>query len=295
MSSFVSVVIPTFNRRETLQVVLPSLYNQSAGRDSFEILITDSGSTDGTGELLRSLGYENLRYFEQENRGRSGARNRGIREAKGDLILFTDADIIADANLISEHLRFYNDFPGSAVVGCEVQVNSLDEYEAVKGDRQKFRTLHPDHREKLSWLYFLTGNALVPKEMLVNAGMFDEDFRGYGHEDLELGYRLEQKGVTIRYNPGAVNYHWHPVEFEEQCRKMKLAGSSTVRFYEKHRDPIIKLRLGMNPLSLSLHSLIAPGGGLMRFCEKRREKNRLCRDLVLQHHYVTGIKEALKK
>ena len=124
--------------------------------------------------------------------------------------------------------------------------------------------------------------------------MFDENFTGYGHEDLELGYRLEKMGVPIRYHPKAINYHWHPVEFEEQCRKMKLAGTSTVRFYNRHRDPLIRLRLGMTPLSLGIHSLISPQGWFLRFCEKRREKSRLCREIILQYNYINGIKEALR-
>lgn len=294
MNEFVSVVIPTYNRKETLEVVLPSLFRQNHPKEAFEIIVVDSGSTDGTIEFLKSFQDRNLRFFSQENRGRSGARNKGIREAKGDLVLFTDADIIAHENLISEHIKYYREHPDSAVIGCEVQVNSLEEYARVKDNRKQFRTLHPENRKKLSWLYFLTGNALVSRQKLIQVGMFDEGFTGYGHEDLELGYRLEASGVKIRYNPNAINYHWHPVEFSEQCKKMKLAGTSTVRFYNKYRDPIIKIKLGMTPLSLGIHSLIKFDGWLMNLCEDKREKFRLCREILLQYHYINGIKEALK-
>lgn len=293
MSEFISIVIPTYNRLATLEVVLPSLLRQNFPAESYEIILVDSGSTDGTPAFVESLKESRIRFFAQENRGRSGARNRGIEEARGDLILFTDADIIPDEDLLAAHAGFYHAYPGAALVGCEVQVDSLVEFEKVRNDRKKFRTLHRESRKTLSWLYFLTGNVLVEKKKLQEVGMFDESFTGYGHEDLELGYRLQHSGVTIRYNPEAINFHWHPVEFDEQCRKMKLAGSSTVRFYKKHRDPMIKLNLGMTPLSLGIHSFVSPDGWLMRLCQRKRETSRMCRDIVLQYHYICGIKETL--
>ncbi|MDQ7824162.1 MAG: glycosyltransferase family 2 protein [Candidatus Eremiobacteraeota bacterium] len=293
MPEFISVVIPTFNRRETLRVILPALAMQTYSRDLYEIILVDNGSSDGTDEMIHALRLPNLRYIVQENSGRSGARNRGIREAQGTLVLFTDADIIPDRRLLESHARFYDSHRNSAVVGCEVQVNTLEEYEAVRDHRGLWRTLHPDRRTRLSWLYFLTGNALVEKATLVRVGMFDENFTGYGHEDLELGYRIEKSGTPILYNHKAVNYHWHPVSFDEQCSKMHLAGISTVRFHRKHRDFQIKLRLGMTPLSLGMHSLLAGDGWLMKACERSKGSSPLCKDIVLQHHYLNGIKEAL--
>ena len=95
MTPIISVVIPTFNRRETLAVVLPLLAKQTLPQEQYELLLCDSGSTDGTNELVAELAIPNLRHIKPaENRGRSGARNAGIREATGEFVLFTDADII---------------------------------------------------------------------------------------------------------------------------------------------------------------------------------------------------------
>jgi len=293
MGEYISIVIPTFNRRATLEKVLPSLCNQSLSCDAYEILLVDSGSTDGTDELIKGLSIPNIRFFVQENKGRSGARNKGVKEAKGELVVFTDADIIADENLLSAHLALQRKYPGSALVGCEIQVNNLEEYKSVKRGQQQRRTLHRDNRKRLSWLYFLTGNVCVPREKLIEVGIFDENFTGYGHEDLELGYRLEKAGVPIRYNPDAVNYHWHPVGFDEQENKMRLAGISTVRFFRKHNDWDIRLKLGMTPLSLGIHSMLSPQGTVMRYCRKNKDRVHLCREIVLQYSYLCGIKDAL--
>ncbi|MGE0489147.1 MAG: glycosyltransferase family 2 protein [Vulcanimicrobiota bacterium] len=286
-----SIVIPTFNRRETLAEVLPSLAHQQYPTEDYEILVCDAGSTDGTLELLEELAIPNLRVLPGGDSGRGGARNRGIRDARGQIVLFTDADIIADPNLLAEHERSHRQFPGDPVVGCEIQVDSLEEYYAYRQDPSAHARHRPDRRT-LPWHYFLTGNASVNRETLVEVGMFDENFTGYGHEDLELGYRLLARGLTIRYNPQAINYHWHPVPFDEQCRKMRLAGVSTVRFYNKHKDLRIPLIMGWNPLSLLVHALIARVPTLYRWLEARTPDSHLAREIVLQYHYLSGIKEA---
>jgi glycosyltransferase involved in cell wall biosynthesis len=294
MTDFISVVIPSFNRAETLKTVLPSLSRQTLSPDRYEILLSDSNSTDGTCTLLEELSIPNLRILRRRNEGRSGARNFGIDEARGDIVMFTDADIIADEHLLEEHLKFHRKFPGDAVVGCEVQVNTIEEYEKASKTPGLRRHLHPSSRKTLPWLYFLTGNASVTRKALLEAGKFDENFTGYGHEDLELGYRLVGMGLVIHYNPAAINYHWHPVGFEERCRKMRLAGRSTVRFYNKHRDPSIKLKLGFNPFSLFWHSILPEGGFLFRTCLRMSGTSAFCSEIILQHHYLSGIKEALK-
>ena len=290
----VSVVIPSYNRCDSLKVVLPALAKQTYPADRYELVLVDNGSTDETDQLIKDLKIPNLKFIKQANSGRSGARNRGIKEASGSIILFTDADIIADPNLISCHVAFHKEKDPCAVVGCEIQVDTLEEYEGVKNHQLKRRTLHKDDKKILPWYFFLTGNASVSKDALERAGMFDENFTGYGHEDIELGYRLQKLGLTICYNPNAINYHWHPVPFEEQCKKMHLAGISTVRFYNKHKDEEIRFRLGFTPLSMLFYGSFPLEGGIMDFCKQNKEKFPLCKDIILQRHYTEGIKEGLK-
>jgi GT2 family glycosyltransferase len=209
-------------------------------------------------------------------------------------VLFTDADIIASPDLLARHLEHHKTGEAIAVVGMEVQVDSLADYERKRADAALRAPLHGERSKRLTWLYFLTGNASVRRADLDQVGGFDEDFTGYGHEDLELGYRLQRAGVAIVYEPRAVNYHWHPVPYDERKSKMELAGRSTVRFYRKHPDVVVKTRLGMTPISLGLHGLMARTPGLLARLERAGEaRDGFARTLVLQYHYVTGIKSAL--
>jgi len=291
----ISVVIPTYNRLDTLQYVLPTLLAQDLPRDRFELLVCDSQSTDGTAEFMRAAAAENanVRYLPGAYSGRAMARNAGIAAASGRIVLFNDSDILASPDLLSTHLRRHDERARLAVVGWEVQVKDLDDYRFKRDHPAERGHLHPPSRTKLTWLYFLTGNASVERQDLLRVGSFDESFTGYGHEDLELGYRLQKAGVTIVYEPGAVNYHCQDVGHQDQKEKMKLAGRSTVRFYRKHPDLAVKVNLGMTPVSLGIHSFLTKTPGIVGYFDRRAETSKFARDLVQQYHYVSGIKEAL--
>ena len=296
MTPELTVVIPTYNRIDTLRYVIPSLLRQDLRSERYEIVVADSNSTDATAEYLAEISreYPRVRHLPGPYTGRAMARNAGIEAARGAVVMFTDADIIASSDLVSRHLEHHRAAEKIAVVGLELQVNSYRDFERLSAHPEQRRPLHPPGRKKLSWLYFLTGNASVRKNDLDRVGRFDEAFIGYGHEDLELGYRLERAGLTIRYDPQAIDFHWHPVPYAEQKEKMKLAGRSTVRFFRKHPTFAVRARLGMTPLSLWVHGLIARRPKLLRSLERAGSvKPGLARNIVYQYHYVGGVKDAL--
>jgi GT2 family glycosyltransferase len=290
----ISVVIPTYNRLDTLASVIPTLLDQDLASPEYELLVCDSNSNDGTREYLAQVSvlHPNVRHLAGSYSGRAAARNAGIAAARGEIVLFNDADILASPELLSTHLRRHRERRNIAVVGLEVQVADLEEYRHKRDHPEARGHLHPPSRKKLSWLYFLTGNASVRRDDLLSAGGFDEDFTGYGHEDLELGYRLQKMGIQILYEPNAVSYHCQAVAYDDQKAKMRLAGRSTARFYRKHPDVAVMLNLGMTPISLGLHSLLTRLPHVLGYIDRRAERSRLARELLLQYHYVSGIKEA---
>jgi GT2 family glycosyltransferase len=293
MAISISVVVPTWNRRQTLEHALPALASQTFDHGAYEILLCDAGSTDGTRELIDRLGIPNLSTITVPNLGRASARNAGIRQARGDIVLFTDADILADSRLVAEHAFAHERHRRAAIVGWEVQVASLDEYRRAMADPAARSRLHAPRERALSWIFFLTGNASVRRDAVLDAGLFDETFTAYGHEDLELGYRLRRKGVRILYQPRAVNYHWHPESLDDRLAKKRLSGAATIRLYRKHRDWRILARLGVNPFSLGWHALLPESGSVIRACHTRAPRSRLCRSIVLEHAYLSGVVEAM--
>jgi glucosyl-dolichyl phosphate glucuronosyltransferase len=101
---FVSVIIPTFNRSRLLRDTVESLLAQSYDRDRFEILVVDNNSTDDTASVIAALASDSpiVRPLVEQRRGAHFARNSGAVAAKGEILYFTDDDMIADPDLLRQ-------------------------------------------------------------------------------------------------------------------------------------------------------------------------------------------------
>ena len=108
MSNFdISVIIPTCNRAEVLEKALTCFLTQTLPPSRFEVIVIDDGSTDRTGGLVKGLQGKmtyQLSYIKQENQGPAAARNRGLKQAASDIILFIGDDILPSDDLLQQHL-----------------------------------------------------------------------------------------------------------------------------------------------------------------------------------------------
>ena len=122
-----SVVIPTYNRRDLLKDLLLSLSSQTLPIDKFEVVVVVDGSTDGTLEMLAELETPfSLRSVYQKNAGLgsaihstgvSAARNRGVQHAQGPLVVFLDDDVAPSPSLLNEHANVHREDPNAVVLG----------------------------------------------------------------------------------------------------------------------------------------------------------------------------------
>ncbi len=259
-----SVVIPTYNRKDTLGRVLDALMHQTAQAEIAEILVVDDGSSDGTASLVAEAAERSptsIRYLGQENKGRSAARNRGIREAKGEILLFLDDDEIPAPNMVEEHMTWHHQHPNAnfGMVGYipwspDVHPTPLMRYIISEGPQYGFGHMAAGGKVSFVGCYFAL--ASVKAEFLRENGLFDEGFRTWGCEDWELAYRLMKKGLIMIYNPAAVAYHYRRVSFAEVCqfrRKMVqslgvLAAKEAGQVYlakERQRKASSRYRLQM--------------------------------------------------
>ena len=294
----ISVVIGTYNQKPVLSHVLSTFGNQTFPHDKMEVLVVDSSSTDGTEEMCKNSTFPFLfNYYRKENTGKVPARNMAIEKAMGEVIFLTDGDVLAHPRLIEEHMNYYRKYPGSVIVGRQMIVPSLENYE--ESGKICFRRDNKVAGQRLPWHHLVTGNASIGKKMLVDIGMFDEDFRGYGCEDYELGYRIAKNNIPIIYNPDAINYHYHPVTFDEDCIRKIDTGKAAVIFWRKHKSPGLKLHLGINPLSLFIHSFITSDSCLIKTCRQHSNIDSpwrgIARQILLEFNYLTGVKEELYK
>jgi glycosyltransferase involved in cell wall biosynthesis len=236
-----SVIIPTYNRKGLLPKTIAAYQAQSARSEILEVLVLDDGSTDGTSEVVAKFSGGApfpVRYFQLTHRGQAAVRNFGIREARGKLVLFGDDDIVPGPELVAEHLAWHKRYPQPTVgvLGLvewapEVGPTPFMQWLAKDGVLFGYGQLKPG--QETGFRYFYSCNLSLKTRFLQENGMFDEDFKTYGFEDAELGYRLEKKGLRLLYNPGAVGYHHKFMSFADACRRAKAVAAARRIFETK--------------------------------------------------------------
>lgn len=195
----VSVIIPTFNRRDLVCETIDSVLGQTL-HDS-EIVVVDDGSTDGTREVLLSRFGQRIKYIYQENRGRSAARNRGVLESSGEYVLFLDSDDL----LLSQSLELLSSYLDSH---AEVGVVYSDGYycdENGENIAQISETRPPLRGENMLETLVLNNVIVAPHSAMVRRSRldglgypyFDEDLSG--PEDADLWMRLANSGCAFEY------------------------------------------------------------------------------------------------
>lgn len=229
-----SVVIPTYNRKEILLKTLAAYQQQSSSAEIVEILVLDDASTDGTAEAVAEFSQRavnQVRYFPLTHRGPAAVRNHGIREARGKLLLFGDDDIVPGPHLVAEHVAWHQKYPEPfvAVLGLvewapDVKPTPFMEWLAMDGVLFAYGHLVPG--EEAGFRYFFSCNLSLKTRFLQENGIFDEDFKAYGFEDAELGYRLEKRGLRLLYNPAAVGYHHKFMSFADVCNRAQLVAEA---------------------------------------------------------------------
>ena len=260
---FVSVVIPTYNRRPILEKCLLALERQQACPeiDRYEVVVVDDGSSDGTPDWLRAETerFPHVRLIEQSHGGPAEGRNRGVDHASGDVIVFIDSDLVVTDSFLAYHanslVRSWSERGDRLCFTYGAVVNTAN-FEQPTAERHKLRDL--------SWAYFATGNVAIDKDVLQRAGLFDTGFRLYGWEDLELGERLRQMGVELIKCPAAVGYHWHPALTLDQIPRLIQVEGERARmglvFFRKHPTRRVRFIIQFTWLHRLLWELLTLGG-----------------------------------
>ncbi len=216
-----SFVIPTYQNKEQIRDTLEVLnYQKGYGKDDYEVVLVDDGSTDGTGEYIKGVN-ENygLKYIYLERNSdscRSRARNAGWKEARGEVIIFIDGDIFVKEDYLSEIDRCMKMAGNTLLIGNIIMLLEHIPHEIIS-DRKAFgqkigsiKKFGLDPRQFIfyrfsynpafqlyPWLQVFGANLAVKRKWLVETGGFDENFKGWGHEDIELGYTMYKKGLNI--------------------------------------------------------------------------------------------------
>jgi len=238
----VSVVIPTYNRRERLARVLQALAAQRV-KDPFEVVVVSDGSTDGTDDYLEGPTPLPVRAERQPNSGPAVARNRGVQVASGELIVFLDDDVVPDPGLIAAHVAAHERL-GEHVVVIGPMLNPPDHRFApwVRWEQAMLAKQYAA-MERGDWAptarQFYTGNASVRRAHVLAAGGFNPSYRRA--EDLELAFRLAAAGLTFAFEPAAIGLHYAERSYEAWRAVAEAYGRNAVVMARDQDDELLEL------------------------------------------------------
>lgn len=311
----VSVVIPTYQRRESVRRALAAFIRQTLPPDEFEVIVSIDGSDDGTREMVEALRTPyRLACVWQANRGRAAACNAGLRAAAGALVVLLDDDMEPVPEFLDTHLAAHAGDPRLGVVGAapvpiEPSSPPVVDYIGSKFNRHLETLSEPDHEFRLRDFY--SGNFSISRQTLLELGGLDEAFTEYGNEDLELSHRLAGAGVRLVFSREALARQHYTKDFRALARDNVAKGRTAVLLASKHAETLAQLKLSsyrdVSPRWRAVRAVLLAATALWRgtmdlavrfmgWLERRRPRRmRSYYYYALDYFYWVGARDALRE
>ena len=205
-----SIIVPVYNAKETLSACLDSLMALEFPKEDSEILLVDNNSNDGSKDIISRYP---VVYLFEPNKGRGWARNRGVKNARGKYIVFFDADCVVKKDCLSILVDYMENHREIVACGGEViafkKETIFEKYE--ESERLLSQEIGIKGRNRGDIPRIVTANAIFCKDVLEEAGYFDEDL--VTSEDTELSWRIHFLGHEVDYVSDAIVYHQHRQTF----------------------------------------------------------------------------------
>lgn len=227
----VSVIVPVWNNPGQLRTCLEALVNQSLPRTSYEIIVVDNGSTDGTVEVAKS--FSGVRVLQELRPGSYVARNAAIKIAAGTYLAFTDSDCVPDRNWLANGMRRAVTHPNLGVLSGRIEL-----FHEEKGGSDIYK-----HYEQLfsfpqdhTRANCATANWITPKAVFDRLGGFDEKVKSGG--DKLMAVRIMEAGFSLEFAPDMIVKH--PVRATMSAlvnKRRRLAGGQWQKMNRRYRFP----------------------------------------------------------
>lgn len=213
----VTIIIPAYNEEKDIKDVLDSIMKQNYTRSKLETIVIDDKSTDKTAEIVSKY---DVKMIKGKHEGVGAARNLGIKKAKGDIILFVDADQILDKNYVKEIVKPFKDKKVGGVSGMEYLWNESSLLAKLSYLKKR--------------LGYETANLIplgaVKKDVIKKVGYMSPKYGMY--DDWEFAKRVSEKYKVVRIK-SAKFYHKEPDNLRKIYRQCKWTGKSTLLLFLK--------------------------------------------------------------
>jgi cellulose synthase/poly-beta-1,6-N-acetylglucosamine synthase-like glycosyltransferase len=229
----ISIIVPARDASRTIGSCVEALLGQSGCTMAFEVLVVDDGSQDDTAALARQAGAEVVGLSPS---GPAAARNRGVEVARGDLLVFTDADCVPDAAWLSRMVAPFDDPDVSATKGTyRTDQRALTARFVQREYESRYRRMSRQN----SIDFVDTYAAAFRRAQFFRAGGYDESFPNASVEDQEFSFRYSRIGGRIVFVDDAVVRHLHADTLWKYFRKKVKIAFWKMRVLRRHPDKII--------------------------------------------------------
>jgi glycosyltransferase involved in cell wall biosynthesis len=245
----VSVIIPTYNRHDSLLRLLDSLTNQTLAIESFEVIVIDDGSTNDPLAIYEKQYPFELDYYRQENQGATIARNNGAYRSRGDILVFIDDDVTISPNALQALADECNNDVKKIALGSLVsRIESPDSIfsklsiSTSNGYPNQFST----ESKYTKFVECNTQVLAIRRKYFFELGMLQDPTGGWPNwDDVDFGYRAHNAGFQFIRVSEAQGEHWdHSLaSLENNCNRWYNASQSAVRLFQKY--PGLKSNLPM--------------------------------------------------
>lgn len=235
MPKLISVIVPFYNTGKKIERCITSLLNQSYPKSQYEVIFVDDGSTDDSAEIVSK--FKRVKLVRQKHRGPAVARNLGVKNSKGQIILFTDADCIPDKKWIKNMVEPFKDEEVIGVSGTYRTFNKDSLVARFAGYEIEERHKKLEKQEQIDFIG--TFSAAFRKNIFLKSKGFDESFPTASGEDPELSFRLEKFGKMV-FQPKAFVHHFHPNTLRKFLKQKFWRGYWRVSLYRKHSHKLFK-------------------------------------------------------
>ncbi len=250
MTSFLSIIVPTYQRADRLELLLNWLFQQRVDRSTSELIVVDDGSTDSTWDVLTRRAAQDswLRPLRQDNQGQAVARQKGVDASLGQILLFLDDDMEPTSlDFLEIHRLFHVQTNlksvafGAILPPLSLAKRPAFEYFYELSIRKMYEGF-TSGKIQPAGQHFYSANVSLSRKLFLAVGGFSSQYRHA--EDRELGLRIEQKSdARFHFLEAASAFHHSQTgRFRSFIKRAQLYGE-----YEFKMSLVYPERFDLHP------------------------------------------------
>lgn len=228
-----SIIVPVHNGEQVIGKCLDALHAQDYHGQK-EIIVVDDGSIDRTVDEVER--FSSVRLITQPHRGPAAARNRGARAARGDVLLFIDADCEADTAWLKEMASLFSE---KSVAGVQGEYRTRQTSLVARFAQREIENRYERMKQQTRIDFIGTYSAAYRREIFLRNDGFYEGFSAASGEDPDLSFRLAKQGYRLVLNPRAMVFHRHPETVAAYARQKFYRAYWRVLLYRRHKEKMI--------------------------------------------------------